>query len=64
LADTRDIDVTRTSRSERGDAALVAQYLHELSERHGSAAGQAARRAGAAATGAASDADGGDATDS
>jgi hypothetical protein len=31
LADQRDTD----ARAERGDAALVAQYIHELSERHG-----------------------------
>lgn len=37
MADTRDTDATRGSRAERGDAALVAQYIHELSERHGSA---------------------------
>jgi hypothetical protein len=60
LADTRDTDVTRDSRSERGDAALITQYIHELSERHGPGAGQAARRAGAGTTGAASDASGGD----
>jgi hypothetical protein len=30
LADQRDTD----ARAERGDAALVAQYIHELSERH------------------------------
>ena len=35
MADTRDTDATRGSRAERGDAALVAQYIHELSERHG-----------------------------
>jgi hypothetical protein len=35
MADTGDTDATR-SRAERGDAALVAQYIHELSERHGS----------------------------
>jgi hypothetical protein len=38
LADTPDTDATRGSRAERGDAALVAQYIHELSERHGSGA--------------------------
>jgi hypothetical protein len=31
LADQRDTD----ARAERSDAALVAQYIHELSERHG-----------------------------
>jgi hypothetical protein len=31
LAEQRDTD----ARAERSDAALVAQYLHELSERHG-----------------------------
>lgn len=35
MADTRDSEATRGSRAERGDAALVAQYIHELSERHG-----------------------------
>jgi hypothetical protein len=35
------------SRIDRRDAALVAEYIHELSERHGSEAGQAARSAGA-----------------
>jgi hypothetical protein len=33
MADTRNTD----ARAERGDAALVAQYIHELSERHGRA---------------------------
>jgi hypothetical protein len=36
LAETRDSDAARGSRADRGDAALVAQYIHELSERHGS----------------------------
>jgi hypothetical protein len=31
LADERDTE----ARAERSDAALVAQYIHELSERHG-----------------------------
>jgi hypothetical protein len=31
LTDQRDTD----ARAERSDAALVAQYIHELSERHG-----------------------------
>jgi hypothetical protein len=31
LAEKRDTD----ARAERSDAALVAQYIHELSERHG-----------------------------
>jgi hypothetical protein len=31
LAEQRDTD----ARAERADAALVAQYIHELSERHG-----------------------------
>jgi hypothetical protein len=39
LAGTRDSDAARDSRAERGDAALVAQYIHELSERHGSSLG-------------------------
>jgi hypothetical protein len=34
LAQERDSE----ARTDRSDAALVAQYLHELSERHGSAA--------------------------
>jgi hypothetical protein len=33
LAEHRDTD----ARAERSDAALVAQYIHELSERHGGA---------------------------
>ena len=33
MADRRDTD----TRAERSDAALVAQYIHELSERHGGA---------------------------
>jgi hypothetical protein len=33
LADQRDTD----ARAERSDAALVAQYIHELAERHGGA---------------------------
>jgi hypothetical protein len=35
LDDARNTEGTRDSRTARGDAALVAQYLHELSERHG-----------------------------
>ena len=31
MADRRDTD----ARAERSDAALVAQYIHELTERHG-----------------------------
>jgi hypothetical protein len=31
LADHQDTD----ARADRSDAALVAQYIHELSERHG-----------------------------
>ena len=31
MADQRDTD----ARAERSDAALVAQYIHELSARHG-----------------------------
>jgi hypothetical protein len=34
LDDARNTEGTHASRTERGDAALVAQYLHELSERH------------------------------
>jgi hypothetical protein len=34
MADTSDTNETRDLRTERGDAALIAQYLHELSERH------------------------------
>jgi hypothetical protein len=41
LAQRRDTD----ARAERSDAALVAQYIHELSERH-EADDQAARSAG------------------
>jgi hypothetical protein len=41
LAEQRDTD----ARAERSHAALVAQYIHELSERHG-ADDQAARSAG------------------
>jgi hypothetical protein len=41
LAQERDTD----ARAERSDAALVAQYIHELSERHG-IDGQAALSAG------------------
>jgi hypothetical protein len=33
LADRQDTD----ARAERSDAALLAQYIHELSERHGGA---------------------------
>ena len=46
MADGRDTQ-PRDARVDRRDAALVAEYIHELSERHGSEAGQAARRAGA-----------------
>jgi hypothetical protein len=49
LADRHDTD----ARAERSDAALVAQYIHELSERHGGE-DQAARSAGAGAAGAGS----------
>jgi hypothetical protein len=35
----------------RRDAALVAEYIHALSERHGADAGQAARSAGAGTAG-------------
>ncbi len=35
MNDARNTGGTRESRTERGDAALVAQYIHELSERHG-----------------------------
>jgi hypothetical protein len=41
MADTQDTD----ARADRSDAALVAQYIHELSERHGGD-DQAARSAG------------------
>jgi hypothetical protein len=58
MDDTRDSEATRDGRSERRDAALLAQYIHELSERHGPGAGQAARRAGAGTTGAGSGATG------
>jgi hypothetical protein len=46
MADGRDTQ-PRDARADRRDAALVAEYIHELSERHGSEPGQAARRAGA-----------------
>ena len=49
MADRLDADATRLSRAERRDAALVAQYIHELSERHGGRAAQAARNAGTGA---------------
>lgn len=45
LADARHMR-TRRLRVDRRDAALVAEYIHQLSERHGSGAAQAARRAG------------------
>ena len=35
MADRRDTDSTHAARADRRDTALVAQYLHELSERHG-----------------------------
>lgn len=35
MEDAHNTEGTRASRTERGDLALVAQYLHELSERHG-----------------------------
>ncbi len=35
MADQRDTD----ARAERSDAALFAQYIHELSERHGGSDG-------------------------
>jgi hypothetical protein len=35
MADGRDPQ-TRDARIDRRDAALVAEYIHELSERHGS----------------------------
>jgi hypothetical protein len=35
MADSNDTDAVRDTRSDRGDAALVAQYIHEISERHG-----------------------------
>jgi hypothetical protein len=34
MAEERDSE----ARADRSDAALVAQYIHELSERHGSSA--------------------------
>jgi hypothetical protein len=46
MADGRDAQPNDT-RVDRRDAALVAEYIHELSERHGSEADQAARNAGA-----------------
>ncbi|MGH2716230.1 MAG: hypothetical protein ACRDM7_20575 [Thermoleophilaceae bacterium] len=35
MADSKDWHDTRDSRADRRDAALVAEYIHELSERHG-----------------------------
>ena len=35
MSDTRRKPDREASRAERGEAALVAQYIHELSERHG-----------------------------
>jgi hypothetical protein len=46
MADARETQ-TRDARIDRRDAALVAEYIHELSERHGSDGSQAARSAGA-----------------
>jgi hypothetical protein len=40
---------SRSARFRRGEAALVARYLHELSDRHGGRAAQAARNAGTGA---------------
>ena len=62
MADGRDPQ-TRDARIDRRDAALVAEYIHELSERHGSERGQAARRAGAGAAGAGSGTTGADSGD-
>jgi hypothetical protein len=45
MPDTRakpDRDSPYRSRAERGEAALVAQYIHELSERHGGGGGAGA----------------------
>lgn len=58
MAQERDTD----ARAERSDAALVAQYIHELSERHGGK-DQAARSAGAGTAGAGSVAIDGDSAD-
>jgi hypothetical protein len=58
LAQERDTD----ARAERSDAALVAQYIHELSERHG-IDDQAARSAGDGTAGAGSVAIDGDSAD-
>ena len=58
LAEERDTD----ARAERIDAALVAQYIHELSERHGGS-DQAARSAGAGMPGALSGTIEGDSAD-
>jgi hypothetical protein len=38
IRSTPDRDRPHASRARRGDAALVAQYIHELSERHDMAA--------------------------
>jgi hypothetical protein len=54
MAKERDTD----TRAERRDEALVAQYIHELSERHRS--DQAARSAGAGSAGAGSGSSGDD----
>jgi hypothetical protein len=35
MSETRPRPDRDASRAQRGEAALVAQYLHELSERHG-----------------------------
>jgi hypothetical protein len=53
LAEQRDTG----ARAERSDAALVAQYIHELSERHGADDDQATRSAGDGAGSAMIDAD-------
>jgi hypothetical protein len=46
MADARDTQPSH-ARVDRSDAALIADYIHELSERHGSEPNQAARSAGA-----------------
>jgi hypothetical protein len=50
MADGQDMRA-RHARIDRRDAALVAEYIHALSERHGSEATQAARSAGAGTAG-------------
>jgi hypothetical protein len=50
MADGQDTGPSH-ARVLRSDAALVAEYIHGLSERHGSKGAQAARSAGAGTAG-------------